>query len=51
MDQAEEMWRRVLGNGDNFKALSIMEEYVEFDEAYLPAAALCGGSLRGGVRA
>ena len=41
MEQAEAMWRRVLDNGDNFKALSIMEEYVEFDEAYLPAAALC----------
>ena len=51
MEQAEEMWRRVLGNGDNFKALSIMEEYIEFDEAYLPTAALCDRSLRGYLRA
>ena len=50
MEQAEAMWRRVLDNGDNFKALSIMEEYVEFDEAYLPAAALCDRSLRGELR-
>lgn len=48
LEQAEEMWRRVLDSGDNFKALAIMGEYVEFDEAYLPAAALCGNSLRGG---
>lgn len=47
MEQAEEMWRRVLDNGDNFKALSIMEEYVEFDEVHLPAAALCDRSSRG----
>lgn len=51
MEQAEAMWRRVLDNGDNFKALSIMEEYIEFDEAYLPAAALCDRSLRGYLRA
>lgn len=51
MEQAEAMWRRVLDNGDNFKALSIMEEYVEFDEAYLPAATLCDRSLRGDLRA
>ena len=50
MEQAEAMWRRVLDNGDNFKALSIMEEYIEFDEAYLPAAALCDRSLRGELR-
>ena len=49
IEQAEEMWRRVLDSGDNFKAISIMGEYVEFDEAYLPAAVLCGNSLRGGV--
>lgn len=48
LEQAEEMWRRVLDSGDNFKALAIMGEYVEFDEAYLPAAALCGNSSRGG---
>lgn len=51
MERAEEMWRRVLDNGDNFKAISIMEEYVEFDEAYLPAATLCDRSLRGDLRA
>lgn len=50
MERAEEMWRRVLDNGDNFKSLSIMEEYVEFDEANLPVAALCGRSLRGDSR-
>jgi hypothetical protein len=48
LEQAEEMWRRVLDSGDNFKALAIMGEYVEFDEAYLPAAALCGNGSRGG---
>ena len=50
IEQAEEMWRRVLDSGDSFKAISIMGEYVEFDEAYYPAAALCGGSLRGDLR-
>lgn len=50
MEQAEEMWRRVLDNGDNFKAISIMEEYVEFDEAYLPAAMHFDRSLRGDLR-
>ncbi len=35
-EQAEEMWRRVLDSGSCFKALSIMGEYVEFEEAYLP---------------
>ena len=33
------------------EALSIMEEYIEFDEAYLPTAALCDRSLRGYLRA
>lgn len=35
-EQAEEMWRRVLESRDCFKALAIMGEYVEFDEAYPP---------------
>lgn len=49
IEQAEEMWRRMLDIGDSFKAISIMDAYVEFDKAHFPAAALCGGSLRGGV--
>lgn len=32
-EQAEEMWRRALESRDNFKAISIMGEYVEFGEA------------------
>ena len=35
-EQAEEMWRRVLDSGDYYKAVSIMGEYVEFDEASGP---------------
>lgn len=35
-EQAEEMWRRALESRDNFKAISIMGEYVEFGEAYPP---------------
>lgn len=35
-EQAEEMWRRVLDSGDCFKAIAIMGEYVEFEEAHLP---------------
>ena len=33
-EQAEEMWRRALESRDNFKAISIMGEYVEFGEVY-----------------
>lgn len=36
IEQAVEMWQRVLDSGDCFKALKIMGEYVEFDEAYPP---------------
>lgn len=35
-EQAEEMWRRALDSRDNFKAISIMGEYVEFGEVYPP---------------
>jgi len=35
-EQAEEMWQRALESRDNFKAISIMGEYVEFGEAYPP---------------
>lgn len=45
----EEMWRRMLDIDDSFKASSIMDAYVEFNKAHFLAAALCGGSLRGGV--
>ena len=48
--RAEEMWQRVLDSGSEFKALAIMGEYVEFEEAYPSAAALRNGSLRGDVR-
>lgn len=47
MEQAEEMWRRVLESGDSYKAISIMGEYVEFDEAYPSTAALKTEGLRG----
>ncbi len=50
MEQAEEMWRRVLESGDSYKAISIMGEYVEFDEAYPSTAALKTGGLRGDLR-
>ena len=49
-ERAEEMWRRVLDSGSEFKALSIMGEYVEFEEAYPSAAALRNGSLGGDTR-
>ena len=49
-ERAEEMWRRVLDSGSEFKALAIMGEYVEFEEAYPSAAALRNGSLRGDIR-
>ncbi len=39
-EQAEEMWRRALESRDNFKAISIMGEYVEFGEAHLPRPTL-----------
>ena len=44
-EQAEEMWRRTLDSGDYYKALSIMGEYVQFDEASepLPKAGWPGG--------
>ena len=44
-EQAEEMWRRALDSGDYYKALSIMGEYVQFDEASepLPKAGWPGG--------
>lgn len=35
-EQAGEMWQRVLESGNNFKAISIMGEYVEFGEVYPP---------------
>ena len=35
-EQAEEMWRRALDSGDYYKAISIMGEYVQFDEASEP---------------
>lgn len=38
IEQAVEMWQRVLDSGNCFKALKIMGEYVAFDEAYPPAA-------------
>ena len=47
---AEEMWRRVLDSGSEFKALAIMGEYVEFEEAYPSAAALRNRSLGGDTR-
>ena len=47
MEQAEEMWRRVLESGDSYKAISIMGEYVEFDEAYPSTAVLKTGGSRG----
>lgn len=50
VEQAVEMWQRVLDSGDSFKALKIMGEYVEFDEAYPPAAALRPEGLRGDLR-
>lgn len=50
MEQAEEMWRRVLESGDSYKAISIMGEYVEFDEAYPSTAALKTGGSRGDLR-
>ena len=50
MEQAAEMWRRVLESGDSYKAISIMSEYVEFDEAYPSTAALKTGGLRGDLR-
>ena len=48
--QAEEMWRRVLESGNSYKAISIMGEYVEFDEAYPSTAALKAEGLRGDLR-
>ena len=50
MEQAAEMWRRVLESGDSYKAISIMSEYVEFDEAYPSTAALKAEGLRGDLR-
>lgn len=50
IEQAVEMWQRVLDSGDSFKALKIMGEYVEFDEAYPPTAALRTEGLRGDLR-
>ena len=50
IEQAEAMWQRVLDSGDSFKALKIMGEYVEFDEACSPAATLRTESLRGDLR-
>lgn len=35
-EQAEEMWRRVLEGRNNFKAIAVMGEYVEFGEAHPP---------------
>ena len=35
-EQAEEMWQRALNSRDNFKAIAIMGEYVEFGEAHPP---------------
>lgn len=35
LEQAEQMWRLVLSSGSSFQALSIMEEFVDFDEAPL----------------
>ena len=32
-ERAGEMWQRVLDSGSEFKALAIMGEYVEFEEA------------------
>lgn len=49
-ERAEEMWRRVLDSNSEFKALAIMGEYVEFEEAYPSAAALRNRSLRGDTR-
>lgn len=50
MEQAAEMWRRVLESGASYKAISIMSEYVEFDEAYPSTAALKTEGLRGDLR-
>ena len=33
-EQADEMWQRALDSRNNFKAISIIGEYVEFGEAY-----------------
>ena len=35
-EQAEEMWQRALDSRDNFKAIAIMGEYVEFGEVNSP---------------
>jgi hypothetical protein len=50
IEEAVEMWQRVLDSGDSFKALKIMGEYVEFDEAHPPMAALRPEGLRGDLR-
>lgn len=50
IEEAVEMWQRVLDSGDSFKALKIMGEYVEFDEACLPTAVPRTESLRGDLR-
>ena len=50
LEQAAEMWRRVLESGDGYKAIAVMGEYVEFDEAYPTTAALKTGGLRGDLR-
>ena len=52
-EQAEEMWQRALESRDNFKAISIMGEYVEFGEVYPPKSTMRSaiqrprGDLRG----
>ena len=46
-EQAEEMWQRALDSRNNFKAISIMGEYVEFGEAQpIETVLQSGGSVR-----
>lgn len=42
--------RRVLESGDSYKAISVMGEYIKFDEAYPSTAVLKTGGLRGDLR-
>ena len=46
-EQADEMWQKALDSCNNFKAISIMGEYVEFGEAQpMETAFQSGGSVR-----
>lgn len=50
LEQTEELWQRVLDSGDSYRALKIMREYVEFDEAYPSTAVLEKDCLWGDLR-